>query len=58
MGPFEQEYIDSEVAGLLAVGSVAAPGFKDPEGVVVYHTAANLYFKVTCKNDEKPKGQV
>jgi hypothetical protein len=58
MGPFEQEYIDSAVMGLRAEGSVAAPEYKNPEGVVIYHTAANLCFKVTCTNDEKPKGQV
>ena len=37
-------------------GSYAAPGFMDPEGIVVYHTAARTMFKATLKNDEKPKG--
>jgi len=37
-------------------GSVAAPGFMKPEGVVVYHTAANCYFKKTIEKDEVPKG--
>jgi len=37
-------------------GSVAAPGFMDPEGIIIYHTAGNLYFKKTLKNDDKPKG--
>lgn len=58
MGPFDQGYINNAIDNLADSGSVAAPGFKDPEGVVVYHTAANLSFKVTCENDEKPKGQV
>jgi hypothetical protein len=57
-GPFDQAAIDSAVMGLRAEGSVAAPEYKNPEGVVIYHTAANLCFKVTCTNDEKPKGQV
>jgi hypothetical protein len=29
----------------------------DAEGVVVYHHAANSYFKVTVKDDEQPKGR-
>lgn len=38
-------------------GSVAAPGFDRPEGVVVFHTAANAMFKVTLERDEEPKGR-
>lgn len=37
-------------------GSSAAPGFEDPEGIVVYHTAARSSFKVTLENDEAAKG--
>lgn len=37
-------------------GSVAAQGFMDPEGIVIYHINAGATFKVTLKNDEKPKG--
>lgn len=33
-------------------GSLAAPGFMRPEGVIVWHSAANSYFKVTLENDE------
>lgn len=36
-------------------GSFAAPGFMQPEGVVIYHTAANMGFKKTILNDDKPK---
>lgn len=36
-------------------GSLAAPGFKNPEGIVVYHGAANQLFKATLENDELPK---
>jgi len=32
-------------------GSVAAPGFKRPEGVVVFHKAANFCFKWTFNGD-------
>jgi hypothetical protein len=38
-------------------GSQAAPGFMNPEGVVVYHVAGNVGFKKTIKNDDKPKGK-
>jgi hypothetical protein len=36
-------------------GSRAAPGFMDPEGVMVYHTASNQNFKKTIKGDEEGK---
>lgn len=39
-------------------GSQASPGFMDPEGIVIYHTATKSLFKKTLKNDEKPKGSV
>lgn len=37
-------------------GSQAAPGFMQPEGVIVWHVASSTYFKVTCENDQSPKG--
>jgi hypothetical protein len=36
-------------------GSVAAPGFDKPEGVVVFHTAASHLYKVTLEKDSEPK---
>lgn len=36
-------------------GSRAAPGFMDPEGVVVFHTQGNMMFKKTIKNDDRGK---
>jgi hypothetical protein len=36
---------------LLKFGSVAAPGFYEAEGIVLYHTQGNLLFKVTLEND-------
>jgi len=38
-------------------GSVAAPGFSNPEGIVVYHAASKTLFKKTILNDERPKGE-
>jgi hypothetical protein len=37
-------------------GSWASPGFMNPEGVIVYHTAGKHYYKVTLENDEQWKG--
>lgn len=48
--------IEAAKIDLITAGSYAAPGFMNPEGVVVFHTAANSYFKVTLDNDAKPKG--
>jgi hypothetical protein len=36
-------------------GSLAAEGFMNPEGVVVYHLAGNVGFKKTLENDHQPK---
>jgi hypothetical protein len=47
--------IDSLIADLITNGSRAAP-FMNPEGIVVFHTASRTLFKVTCQDDEKPKG--
>lgn len=53
---FSTEDINEQVGWLSKFGSVAAPGFDKPEGVVVYHTAAKQLFKVTLENDDQPKG--
>ena len=42
---------------LETMGSKAAPGFMDPEGIVIWHTAGNVGFKKTIKNDEVPKSR-
>jgi hypothetical protein len=57
-GPFHTNAIDDCLTRLRMTGSIAAPGFKDPEGIVIYHTHGNVYFKKTIKNDEQPKSQV
>jgi RNA ligase-like protein len=52
---FSQAVIDATLEGLREEGSQAAPGFMNPEGVVVYLSAARSMFKVTLKDDELPK---
>lgn len=51
------DLVDAALFDLRLNGSRAAEGFDKPEGVVVYHKAANQLFKATLENDEAPKGQ-
>lgn len=55
-GPNEPGLMETHIAMLAQFGSQAAPGFMDPEGLVLFHTAANSGFKKTVKKDEVPKG--
>lgn len=55
-GPFDTKLVQYVVDSLAQNGSVAAPGFMRPEGIIIYHQAAKHYFKKTILNDEKPKG--
>lgn len=48
---------DFAIGMLRAQGSIAAPGFMQPEGIVVYHSASGVLLKVTLEGDEKPKGE-
>ncbi len=54
-GPNRHDAIDVTLQLLRERGSYAAPGFMDPEGIIVWHTAANMGFKKTIKRDEVPK---
>jgi len=54
-GLFTTEAVDNAIEWLRANGSVAAPGFMKPEGVVCFHTAANVGFKKTLEKDDVPK---
>lgn len=47
--------IEEELYNLEQNGSAAAPGFMKPEGIVIFHTAANVGFKKTIEKDEIPK---
>jgi hypothetical protein len=55
-GIFCQAAVDSAIHMLCTEGSFAAPGFRNPEGICIYHQAAKIYFKKTIVGDEKPKG--
>ena len=54
-GPFDQSEINGCLHMLRTEGSFASPGFMDPEGIIVFHSAAQQMFKVTLKGDEAPK---
>lgn len=57
-GNFKTTAVEDALQYLRTQGSVASPGFMKPEGVIVYHTAANVFFKVTLEKDEQPKSRV
>ena len=56
-GIFTSTAADEALEWLRANGSKAAPGFKDPEGIVIYQSAARQYFKKTLAKDEEWKGK-
>ena len=57
-GQFQSPLIEIVLVGLRSTGSYAAPGFMQPEGIVVFHTAAGFCFKVTLEGDEKRKSDL
>lgn len=54
-GDFRSENVEQSLETLRSNGSVAAPGFMKPEGIVVYHIGVGTYFKKTLEHDESPK---
>lgn len=57
-GDFDTKLISDNILGMLETsGSVAAPGFMKPEGVVIFHSAANMGFKKTIEKDTEWKGK-
>ncbi len=50
-GTFCTEAVAGTLEKLGREGSVAAPGFMQPEGIVIYHVAANVLFKKTLGDD-------
>jgi hypothetical protein len=42
---------DESLSLLREFGSVAAPGFMNPEGIVVFHTASRGHYKLTLEGD-------
>ena len=57
-GMFFSSKVQDVLDDLQDHGSYAEPGFMQPEGVVIFHTASGQLFKKTILNDEKPKGSL
>lgn len=54
-GVFDFEAIDWCLERLTVLGSVASPGFMKPEGICIFHSQANMVFKVLLENDQMTK---
>lgn len=54
-GMFQDLCVESLMLELALIGSSASPGFMKPEGIVVFHTAANFCFKKTFEKDNTGK---
>lgn len=54
-GEFSTTMAESALHELRERGSLAAPGFMKPEGIVVFHVAGNVGFKKTLEKDDAPK---
>lgn len=54
-GPMVEKIIKNRLELLQDVGSAAALGFKNPEGICIYHTASRLVQKVTLDNNDAGK---
>lgn len=52
MDGFDNSIVESALSRLREKGSFAAPGFMKPEGIVMYHTKANILLKKTLEKDE------
>jgi hypothetical protein len=50
-GAFQEAPVEDALERLDRHGSFAAPGFMEPEGVVVFHVPANVAFKKTLGGD-------
>ena len=57
-GVLTGDIVDKTLEQLKLHGSYSAPTFDRPEGIVIFHTAANICFKKTILNDDKPKSKV
>ncbi|QBZ73397.1 RNA ligase [Streptomyces phage Heather] len=54
-GTFSEGEITAALTRLARFGSVAAPGFMNPEGICVWHSQTRQVFKVTLDNNDAGK---
>lgn len=57
-GTFDTGKVDECLAALANFGSTAAPGFMNPEGIVVFHAKTGTLFKTTLDKNDTHKGSV
>ena len=55
-GMFSEMSTNDAIALLKERGSLAVPGYMNPEGIVIYHSASKQLFKKLIENDHLPKG--
>jgi hypothetical protein len=55
-GDYLNAAVTESLRQLREMGSLAAPGFMNPEGVVVYHEGARSTFKATLEGDQSLNG--
>lgn len=58
LGYFTPDKINEVVEQLRTLGSLAAPGYMRPEGVIVWHSQSKQYYKILLENDDAPKSKV
>lgn len=52
---FDTHVVQQALAQLREEGSQAVPGYMNPEGVIVWHNAGRVAFKVLLEGDDLPK---
>lgn len=50
-------FIGTAMERLRTMGSAAAPGFMNPEGIIVYHVKSRFLLKATLEKDDEYKGK-
>ncbi len=53
---FDTDGVDEAMAILKSHGSFAAPGFMNPEGIVIFHSQSYQLYKITYEKDQAGKG--
>lgn len=56
-GPFDSNAVRLVLEKLRREGSMAAPGFMNPEGIIVFHHSAGRMFKVTLDGDNHKEAE-
>jgi hypothetical protein len=55
LGYFQHDQIGTQLERLRTFGSVAAPGYMRPEGMIVWHSQSKQYYKILLEGDDTPK---